>query len=149
MLLGQLSDLIPTGFGTSCLQFLAILPVIALLFVLITGKIDYIRHSVFLTVIYYGFVGLTYVSGISLLLVIVEIAGLHTALGVLWLYDRQKTYAYRTQKTAQTTTLVCAKCGYNLRGQGQPRCSECGASIHGRQWDRIMSEQKVEDRKSE
>ncbi len=56
--------------------------------------------------------------------VIVGVVSVATAVGEVWIAKRAITWALRERLIAEGT-VVCRGCGYDLRGQVEPRCPEC------------------------
>ena len=50
---------------------------------------------------------------------------------VKWLW-RERTRGWLRQRLAELGVPICTKCGYNLRGQVEPRCPECGNAFDER-----------------
>ena len=49
--------------------------------------------------------------------------------GQFWL-SRRHIRTYVRQKLIEAGVPVCRQCGYDLRGQVEPRCPECGQAFH-------------------
>lgn len=50
--------------------------------------------------------------------------------GLFWFRARRRAYQTEVRRQLLARGIpVCLNCGYSLRGQTEPRCSECGAAI--------------------
>ena len=60
---------------------------------------------------------------------VVGITGGSGMVVVTWFW-RHQCRRYLRQQLAANGIPICIKCGYDLQGQVEPRCSECGTPFH-------------------
>jgi len=51
---------------------------------------------------------------------------------IMWVRDRRWMRVYLRQYLNDHGIPICQNCGYDLRGQGTPRCPECGTPSNGK-----------------
>jgi uncharacterized paraquat-inducible protein A len=71
-----------------------------------------------------------YVAPLIATVVLSFLLGAGGGVGYQYLWRAPIQAAVREQLVAQGIP-VCVKCGYDLRGQTEPRCPECGAAFEG------------------
>ena len=59
---------------------------------------------------------------------VVPIFGAFMVIGTRWIY-RRRFKRYLRERLEAMGVPICIKCGYDLRGQEEPRCPECGTGF--------------------